>query len=893
MMDTVLNLGLNDRQRRGPRRAHRQPALRLRLLPPLHPDVRRRGRSSVDQEHFEDALSSHEGSAGASSRTSTSAAEDLQRAGRGRSRASCREHRGEDFPQEPREQLDAPSRPCSARGTTPRAATTARLNGIPDDLGTAVNVQAMVFGNMGDDSGTGVAFTRNPRPARRELVRRVPHQRPGRGRGRRHPHAAARSPTERDELPEASRRAVVDDRRPARERTTATCRTSSSPSRRQALHAPDPQRQAHRAGRGADRRRHGRRGARSTEDEALLRVEPGRSSPAAAAAARPATPRAEPLAPRPRRVARRRVGAVVFTADEAERLRQGGRAGRSWCAPRPRPDDIHGMTPRQGILTARGGMTSHAAVVARGMGKPCVVRRHGHPRRLAATARSRSASSACREGDLITIDGTTGKVFAGESRCSRPTRATRTLGHDPRLGRPRPHARRCAPTPTRPTTRPAPGSSAPRASACAAPSTCSSRPRTACRCVQRMILADDADGPARSALHKLLPFQQSDFEGIFRAMDGLPVTIRLLDPPLHEFLPDVRRALRAVADGPRTGKDDPEASSSSRAVQQLHEANPMLGTAAAASASSSPESTRCRSRAIIERRLRREGRERRCAARDHDPAGRLRGASCGSCATQVVEVAERCSASAATAVDYRSGTMIELPRAALRAGRDRHPGRLLLVRHQRPDPDHPRLQPRRRREASSSPTTSPTTCSPPTRSRRSIRRAWAGWWRWPWPRGAPSQARHQAGDLRRARRRPGLGRCSSTGRARLRVVLAVPGPDRPDRGGARGARRLLSRPVSLDDGPYELASLGDLLELIVEGWRVTKMHYADRSGPSGPPAAYFALVRAPGETRGVFVPDDGRALSHHAVVTSSARARPSGSTVPSRPSPRPAPRRRT
>ena len=277
------------------------------------------------------------------------------------------------------------------------------------------------------------------------------------------------------------------------------------------------------------------------------------------------------------------------------------------------PDDIHGMIAAQGILTAHGGMTSHAAVVARGMGKPCVAGCEGLSIDLEART-ARSADTSSREGDVLTIDGGTGRVIVGPVR-ARPAADQRGLPDGARLGRRPPppegarerrHARR-TPQGARVRRR--------RASASAARSTCSWRRPAARRPGDDH--GRDEEG-RRAALDRLLPMQQSDFEGIFEAMAGLPVTIRLLDPPLHEFLPAAR------------GGEDEQLRAR---IRQLQEANPMLGTRGCRLGLQWPEIYEMQVRAIV--RAARAVHERRAKRRSSRSCTRSSASrrSCGGCAS--------------------------------------------------------------------------------------------------------------------------------------------------------------------------------------------------------------------------------------------------------------------
>jgi pyruvate, orthophosphate dikinase len=532
----------------------------------------------------------------------------------------------------------------------------------PREWGTAVNVQAMVFGNMGDDCATGVAFTRNPSTGENELLRRVPGQRPGRGRGRRHPHAAAPQPAGpqkratirmlppwKRSMPESYGELVRSSQ--ALERTTATCRTSSSRSSGQALHAADPHRQAHRAGGAQDRRRHG----------ATRADHRGRGGPARRARPRSTSCCTRPSIPKaPREVIAKGLpaspgaasGKVVFTADDG-RGRRGGR-GVILVRIETSPEDIHGMHaaghphhPRRHDQPRGGGRARH--------GQACVC---GAATSIDYAAGRVTRRAAARSGGRLDhhrrLDrrGHAGRVPTGRARALRRFRDADGVGRQeaPAEGA---HQRRDA------ARRRHRARSAPRASGSAAPSTCSSRRSASSRA------RDDPGRTPRAGARRSpssCPMQREDFVELFEIMAGLPVTIRLLDPPLHEFLPHERRGDRRGGQG--LGVDvEAGARAPSRAARGQPDARAI---AAAAWASPTPRSTRCR-RAPSSRR--RSGRFEKsgetvvpevmipliCSAKE-----RVRGAEERS----IDAVAEAVAQEQGVSCDYLVGTMIELPRAA-------------------------------------------------------------------------------------------------------------------------------------------------------------------------------------------------------------------------------------
>ena len=398
-----------------------------------------------------------------------------------------------------------------------------------------------------------------------------------------------------------------------------------------------------------------------SEQEALLvagRARPG--APAPAAPARPGHGRPSPSPEGVNASPGAAVGAVVFTADEAERL---GKAGEDVILVRDEttPDDFHGMVEAQGILTARGGKTSHAAIVAVGMGKPAVCGVTAI--RFLDDGSIPIGDATFREGDRMTIDGTTGTVFAGDAPLVPPDPQQPVPGRDPGVGRPRPHdvgarqrrharGRRPRPGVRRPGHRPVPHRA---------------------HVPGRRPPADRAEhdhgrgrrGPGAATCHKLRAFQQSDFEGIFRAMAGLPVTIRLLDPPLHEFLPDLIELSERVAVSKATGTPDPEAFDQIAAVRQLHEVNPMLGTRGCRLGIEWPDVYRMQVAAIM---------TAACTVKRETGAAPIVEIMIPLVGfeeelrimrAQVIDVAEIVLMEQRMEVEYAVGTMIELPRAAL------------------------------------------------------------------------------------------------------------------------------------------------------------------------------------------------------------------------------------
>ena len=568
------------------------------------------------------------------------------------------EHLGGEWTSDPVEQLHRAVNAVFRSWQNPRAEVYRRANNIPSDLGTAVNVMQMVFGNRGDDSATGVCFTRNPSTGANELYGEFLVNAQGEDvvAGIRTPRPLAEM---REVLPEAYDE-LIDTMH------------------RMEAHYRDMQDMEFTVENGKLfllQTRNGKRTAAAalkvasdlvdegviTKEEALLRIEPDQLDQLLHPAIDPShgeKPIAKGLPASPGAA----VGEVVFDADTA--AERGGR-GEAVVLVRyeTTPDDIHGVIVAQGVLTAHGGMTSHAAVVARGMGKPCVAGASG----IHIDAKGRTLTVGDRvikEGEVITLDGSTGDVFGQEIKLIPPRinedfqRLVTWADEVRELGV--------------------------RANADNFEDASKARELGAegiglCRtehmfmaadrlpAVRRMILAETHEARA-DALEKILPMQQADFEGIFTAMKGLPVTVRLLDPPLHEFLPNLVEQSLLVQRLELTGGDASElgaARATLAQVKRLHELNPMLGTRGCRLAMLYPEIPAMQTRAIIRAALavlEREGET--IGVEIMIPLVALSKEL--EIQREIVEktVAEELKA-AGKDLEVTVGTMIELPRAAL------------------------------------------------------------------------------------------------------------------------------------------------------------------------------------------------------------------------------------
>jgi pyruvate,orthophosphate dikinase len=556
---------------------------------------------------------------------------------------------GRPFPADPHEQLWGAIAAVFRSWDTPRAVVYRRMHAIPATWGTAVNVQAMVFGNMGDDCATGVAFTRNPSTGARELYGEFLVNAQGEDvvAGIRTPDPVARLA---GVLPQAHAALV------------STCETLE----RHFCDMQDIEFTIQAGTLWMLQTRSGKRTGRAMvkiavdlvreglidEATAIRRIEPGKldellhptidpaSRPASVARGLPASPGAA-------------IGRAVFSASVAEEWHARGETV-ILCRTETSPEDIHGMKAAAGILTARGGMTSHAAVVARGMGKCCIT---GCPGVRVEPARGRMTigTLVIKQGDTLTLDGSTGEVFLGAAPLV-PARlgdelaelmtwvdARRTL-----------RVRTNADTPTDARTARAFGAEG--IGLCRTEHMFFQPDRILA--VRQMILARDEAG-RRAALARILPMQREDFLGIFREMDGLPVTIRLLDPPLHEFLPHARAELEEVARELGESADAVAAK-----VAELTESNPMLGHRGCRLAITWPEIYEVQAQAIAEAALAAAEEGLTVLPEVMIPlvmqAGELE-----RMRALVTRAMDAVLAAGGRAIAYTVGTMIELPRACV------------------------------------------------------------------------------------------------------------------------------------------------------------------------------------------------------------------------------------
>ncbi|HYZ76432.1 MAG TPA: pyruvate, phosphate dikinase [Gaiellaceae bacterium] len=635
MMDTILNLGLNDEAVQGlagrtgnARFAHDS----YRRLIQMYGEVV----DDIDAHRFEQALTDLKAARGASQDVDLTA-EDLAELIETFKRI-YREGTGSDFAPDAREQLRRAVRAVFDSWDTPRAQVYRRAHHIPDDLGTAVNVVQMVFGNKGDDSGTGVAFTRDPATGESGLYGEFLPNAQGEDvvAGIRTPQPLEQM---KDVMPQAFEQ-LLDTMRRLEEhyRDMQDIEFTVEDGELYLLQTRSAKRTAAAAVKAAV----------AMVDEGLISREEAVARIDVAQLDQLLHPMLDPKAEF--EVAAKGLnaspgaasGKIVFDADAAE---EKGKAGESVILVRweTTPDDIHGLIQAAGILTAHGGMTSHAAVVARGMGKPCVAGCED----LSIDARAKTARLGghdLSEGDVLTIDGGTGRVIVGEVPLVPPQinedfETILEWADDLRRLR----VRANADTPEDATK--AREFGAQGIGLCRTEHMFMAEDRLPV--VREMIMAEDEEG-RRAALDRLLPMQQGDFERIFEAMAGLPVTIRLLDPPLHEFLPPEEEA----ADDRMRHR-----------IRALREANPMLGTRGCRLGLQWPEIYEMQVRAIVRAAAAVEERTGDAPLVEimHPLVGfaeelrRLRALT--------VSVADQ----EAPSVEYLCGTMIELPRACMRA----------------------------------------------------------------------------------------------------------------------------------------------------------------------------------------------------------------------------------
>lgn len=662
MMDTVLNLGLNDRSVEG--LARRAGNARFaydsyRRFIQMYSDVV----LGVEHHLFEDALGEYKDERDFLLDTDLTADDWLKVIGSYKEIVS--RESGKPFPQDVKEQLWGAIAAVFQSWMAARAITYRKLNNIPENWGTAVNVQAMVFGNMGESSATGVAFTRNPSTGARELYGEFLVNAQGED-----VVAGIRTP---QNITEAARVAAGSSMPSLESLMPGTFGELKSVFDSLERHYRDMQDLEFTIQDGKLwmlQTRNGKRTAKAalkiavdmadegliSREEAILRIDPASLDQLLHPTLDPAAKReviGSGLPASPGAAS----GEIVFDSAEAERLKALKRAV-ILVRIETSPEDIHGMHAAEGILTTRGGMTSHAAVVARGMGKPCVSGA-GNIRVDYQAGNLIAAGVKLAKGELITIDGTTGQVMRGAVPTVKPQLSddfAKLMSWADKARRMKVRAN--AETPL--DARAARDFGAEGIGLCRTEHMFFDADRIVA--VREMIVADN-EKQRRTALGRILPMQRQDFVELFEIMSGLPVTIRLLDPPLHEFLPQSDAEIEEVADGLNV-----DAESLRARVAELHEFNPMLGHRGVRLAISFPEIAEMQARAIFEAAL--EVGERTGAPPIPEIMVPLVAskAELDFVSKRIVATAEAVEREKGRQLTYLIGTMIELPRAALRAG---------------------------------------------------------------------------------------------------------------------------------------------------------------------------------------------------------------------------------
>jgi pyruvate,orthophosphate dikinase len=655
MMDTILNLGLNDETVIG---FINKTGNERFVLDSYRRFIQMFGNvvMGIEKSEFEDILHHKKESVGAQADTDldSDALRDIIR----RYKAKYKEITGSDFPQDPHKQMEMARNAVFNSWNNPRAITYRKLNDIPHNLGTAVNIQAMVFGNMGNDSATGVGFTRNPATGADEFYGEYLINAQGEDvvAGVRTPQPIAKLAKE---MPGVYKQ----------------LRTITSKLEKHYRDVQDFEFTIQQGKLFMLQTRTGKRTAAAavkiavdmvkekliTREEALLRISPSQLDqllhpiidPKAKlnviAKGLPASPGAA-------------CGIAVFTADEAAARGKNEKVilvRQETC-----PDDIHGMNAAQGILTARGGMTSHAAVVARGMGKCCVAGCES----ISVSEKNRTftvGKITIKEGDWVSLNGTTGEVILGKVPTIEPqltgefgtlmkwadeirtlkVRTNADTPHDSKVAR---------------------DFGAEGIGLCRTEHMFFAEERLPI--VQQMILAN-TEASRKTALTKLLPMQKSDFVGIFEEMKGLPVTIRLLDPPLHEFLPKREELMVEIAVMKTKGEDPAkikEKEALLKRVEELHEFNPMLGHRGCRLGITYPEITDMQATAIFEAAAELAKKKITVIPEVMVPlVGTVK--ELESQKAIIDAAAQKTMQKFGLKIKYHVGTMIELPRAAVTA----------------------------------------------------------------------------------------------------------------------------------------------------------------------------------------------------------------------------------
>ena len=661
MMDTVLNLGLNDKTVLGLIKKTNNETFAYdsyRRFIQMYSNVV----LEVDHHNFEDLLDNYKLTKGVLSDTDLKA-EDWKTIV-GNYKDIVKKNTKKDFPQDSHEQLWGAISAVFQSWQNQRAKTYRRLNNIPEEWGTAVNIQSMVFGNMGNDCATGVAFTRNPSTGENSFYGEYLINAQGED-----VVAGIRTPrniTKKARQESSSEDSSLEETMPEAfdELTKIYKKLETHYRDMQDIEFTIENKKLWML-----QTRAGKRTAKAsikiavdmvsekliTKDEALLRIDPKildtllhptldpKAKKNVIAKGLPASPGAA-------------TGKVTFNADDAEQMKANNQ-NTILVRVETSPEDIHGMHAAVGILTCRGGMTSHAAVVARGMGRPCVSGA-GVIKIDYATKLFKVDSTEVKEGDIITIDGSTGEVMLGEVKTINPDISgdfsemmkwadeVRTL-----------KIRANAETPL--DSRTARGFGAEGIGLCRTEHMFFDEERILY--VRQMILSKTKEDRLK-ALDKILPFQRKDFVEIFTIMKGLPVTVRLLDPPLHEFLPKTEKEIDIVAKSLKI-----HSSEIKNRINYLHEENPMLGHRGCRLAISFPEIYEMQCRAIFEALYELQKQKVEAVIPEIMIPLVATEREIEILRELVDRIAQEIQKKNNFKVDYLVGTMIELPRAALNA----------------------------------------------------------------------------------------------------------------------------------------------------------------------------------------------------------------------------------
>jgi len=652
MMDTILNLGLNETVVEAI--AEKSGNARwawdcYRRFIQMYSDVV----MEVGKKYFEELIDKMKADRGVKQDVELTA-EDLQELA-GQFKAEYKEKIGEDFPDDPKEQLMGAVKAVFRSWDNPRANVYRRDNDIPYSWGTAVNVQSMAFGNMGDDCGTGVAFTRDPATGEKKLMGEFLKNAQGEDvvAGVRTPMPIAQM---EQEFPEAFKEFVK------------VCETLENHYRdMQDMEFTVENRKLYML-----QTRNGKRTAQAalqiacdlvdegmrTEEEAVAMIDPRNLDTLLhpqfdAAALKAATPAGKGLGASPGAAC----GKVVFTADDAEAWNARGEKV-VLVRLETSPEDITGMKASQGILTVRGGMTSHAAVVARGMGT-CCVSGCGDITMDEENKKFTLAGKEYHEGDYISIDGSTGNIYDGIIETVDATIAGtfgRIMGWADKYRTLK--VRTNADTPA--DAKKARELGAEGIGLCRTEHMFFEEDRIAA--FREMICSDTVE-EREAALEKILPYQQGDFEALYEALEGCPVTIRFLDPPLHEFVPTEEADIKKLADAQGKSVEEIKA-----IIDSLHEFNPMMGHRGLRLAVTYPEIAKMQTKAVIRAAINVQKKHSDWTVKPEI----MIPLSCDAKELKyvkdiVVETADTEIAAAGAELEYQVGTMIEIPRAALTA----------------------------------------------------------------------------------------------------------------------------------------------------------------------------------------------------------------------------------